>query len=361
MTTEQSVLARRRLGLGITLVGFWVVVSVAGLCWLRWGRSADATLNAVAVVLGVFAVQGIFDAVGGGWLMPLPRPGAVGFLRVWIRGLLVHSAVLAGVGALGILSLRMTGGFCGGVALASVLLALGRGFLFRAVSGGAIREEVLEGGEKVMVHPVGDPSFTGGIIGFGRGATIVIPEGWLHRVPRLELAVELFRRRWQIEQGLPGRAFLLVLAWNLVGAWVGGLVLNPGSLSEGHALLGHACWMTVWTFLSLLLLPSLGRGTVLEADRASAKAGLDPSAWIRLFPKLTGEDGNARAAMQNIFYPIPSAEIRLRSLGEDRAWLVLGPVARANLFYSLAGLTLLGRSVHCNVGRPALWVFPPMT
>lgn len=83
MTTEQSVLARRRLGLGITLVGFWVVVSVAGLCWLRWGRSADATLNAVAVALGVFAVQGIFDAVGGGWLMPLPRPGAVGFLRVF--------------------------------------------------------------------------------------------------------------------------------------------------------------------------------------------------------------------------------------------------------------------------------------
>jgi hypothetical protein len=361
MTTEQSVLARQRLWLGITHVGFWVVVSVAGLCWLRWGRTADSTLNPVAVVLGVIAVQGVFDAVGGWWLMPLPRSGAVGFLRGWIRGLLVHSAVLAGVGVLGILSLRMTGGFCGGVALASVLLALGRGFLFRAISGGAIREAVIEGGEKVRVHSVGDPSFTGGVVGLGRGATIVIPEGWLHRVPRPELAVELFRRRWQIEQGLPGRAFLLLLAWNLVGAWVGGLVVDPGSLSAGHAMLGHACWMTVWTFLSLLLLPSLGRGTVLEADRAAAKAGLDPSAWIRLFPKLTGEDGNSKAALQNIFYPIPSAEIRLRSLGEARARLVLGPVARGNLYYSVAGLTLLGRSVHCNVGRPGLWVFPPMT
>jgi len=44
------------------------------------GRSADATLNAVAVALGVFAVQGIFDAVGGGWLMPPdgPEPGKGG-------------------------------------------------------------------------------------------------------------------------------------------------------------------------------------------------------------------------------------------------------------------------------------------
>ena len=27
--------------------------------------------------------------------------------------------------------------------------------------------------------------------------------------------------------------------------------------------------------------------------------------------------------------------------------------------YSWATLTLLGRAMHCNVGRPALWVFPP--
>ena len=196
MTTEQSVLARQRLCLGITLVGFWVVVSVAGLCWLRWTRSTDSTLNAVAVALGLIAVQGVFDAVGGWRLMPSPRSGALGFLRGWTQGLLVHSAVLAGVSVLGVLSLRLTGGFCGGVALASVLLAAGRGFLCRAVSGGGIRQAVLEGGKKVMVHAVDDPSFTGGIIGFGRGATIVIPEGWLHRVPRPELAVELFRRRW---------------------------------------------------------------------------------------------------------------------------------------------------------------------
>ncbi len=219
----------------------------------------------------------------------------------------------------------------------------------------------MEGGETVSVSSVGDPAFTGGIVGFGRGATILLPESWMDRVPRPEMAVEVFRRRWQIKQGLPGRAFLLVLAWNLIGAWIGSFVIDPSVHSLGYALVGLACWMTLWTFVSLLVLPVLGRGTVFAADRAAADAGLDPSGWIRLFPKLTGEDGNSRASLQNIFYPIPSAELRLRSLGESRRELVLGTVARGNLYYSMAGLTLLGRSVHCNVGRPGLWVFPPMT
>jgi hypothetical protein len=361
MTVEQAVLARRRLLLGITNVGFWVVASVVGLGWLAWGRSAASSLSPVAVALGVIAVQGILDGVGGWWLMPAPRGSGAGFLRGWLRGVLVHSSVLAAAGIVGALSLRWTGGFCTGVAVSSLLLALGRGFLFGAVSGGPIREATMEGGDTVWVSAVGDPAFTGGILGFGRGAKILLPEAWKDRLPRPELAVEVVRRRWLIAQGLPGRAFLLLLAWNLIGAWVGSVVVDPSVFSLGYALMGFACWMTLWTFVSLLVLPALGRGTVFAADRAAADAGLDPSGWIRLFPQLTGEDGSSRASLQNIFYPIPSAELRLRSLGESRRELVLGTVARGNLYYSMAGLTLLGRSVHCNVGRPGLWVFPPMT
>ena len=100
---------------------------------------------------------------------------------------------------------------------------------------------------------------------------------------------------------------------------------------------------------------------MFAADQAAANAGLNPSAWIRRFPKLTGEDGNTRRALQNIMYPIPSADLRLRSLSGKCGGLVQGPLARGNLYCSVAGLTLLGRSVHCNVGRPGLWVFPPMT
>lgn len=359
MTPEQSDLARRRLWLGITNVGFWVLASVAGLCWLAVDRDAWARLPFAAVAVGILGVQAVFDLVGGRVLMPAPRPGGPEFLRVWLRGVIVHSLMLAAVGAVGWASQRWTGGFCAGVAVSSGLLAFGRRFLHGAVTGAPMRHQVLEDGRTVLVSAVEDPGFTGGIVGFGRRALSVLPEGWSRRVPRAELAVELFRRRWQSVHGLPGRAFLLLLAWNLVGAWVGSLAFDLGLLAAGPALLGLACWMTLWTFLSLLVLPVLGRGTVLAADRAAADARLDPSGWIRLFPGITGEDGSGRAAVQNIFYPIPSADFRLRSLGQRRRGWVLGNLARGNLYHSIAGFTLLGRAVHCNVGRPALWVFPP--
>jgi len=361
MTREQVSLARRRLGLGITNVGFWVVAAVLGLLWLDWGRRVPSDLDPVWIGVGCVAVQALFDVVGGWWLMPAPRPSGMDFFRGWLRGVGVHTAMLAVAGSFAWLSLRWTGGFCAGVAVASVFLGLARGVVHRALHGGRVRIRLLESGQVVLAAEVGDPAFTGGVIGFGRGAGILIPERWRDGLPRAELDLEIFRRRWEIERGLPLRAFLLLLMWNVLGVWIGEITTHWSSLPAAFALLALACWMTLWTFLSLLVLPFLGQGTVHAADRAAADSGMDPSEWIRLFPKLTGEDGNSKAPLQNIFYPIPSAELRLRSLKESRRGLVLGPVARGNLYYSLAGLTLLGRSVHCNVGRPGLWVFPPMT
>jgi len=74
---------------------------------------------------------------------------------------------------------------------------------------------------------------------------------------------------------------------------------------------------------------------------------------------LVGEDGSSISAVQAIFYPIPSAPLRLRQLERLRSGFVPGNLARSNLYYFWATLTLLGRAVHCSVGRPALWVLPP--
>ena len=360
MDYPQTQLARRRLLLGITNVGFWVLVAVGGLWELpRCSPDAFTSSRCVFVLAGAVIVQAGFDFVGGFVLMPPPGPSLRGFLLRWLRGASVHTLALAAVGWLSDASFRLTGSFAPAVLVATVGLALARRFLL-ALVGGTVATASAREEEPVLVATAPDPAFTGGIVGWGRRASILLPVAWLGQVPAGEMEAELHSRRWQITRGLPGRAMGLVLGWNMLGAAAGAFVLGYAGRATGQALLMHACWMTLWTFGSLLLLPSLSRQAVFAADRATLDAGHDPHAWIERFPALVGEDGAANGLVQTIFYPVPSARERLRNLSQPAAaGFVPGNLARNNLYYSWAGCTLLGRTVHCNVGRPVLWVFPP--
>jgi len=193
----------------------------------------------------------------------------------------------------------------------------------------------------------------------GSTAMILLPGPWTSDLNAAELQTVIQRRVWEIKNNLPARSFLFALSWNLAGCRVGSLLLElPNRLPESAMLL-QGCWMTVWGFLGLLILPTVSRSSVFGADRATAEQGFDSIAWIQRFPKMTGEDGNPKTLLQRVFYPIPSAQERLDCLERSPVLPIFGNVARTNLFLSLATLTFLGRCVHCNVGRPELWVFPP--
>lgn len=359
MTPAQLQLARRRLWLGITNVGFWVLAAGAGLCWLVTSPSKTPGLPLfLGICAGAIATQAVFDFIGGVTLMPGPRQSWVIFLRGWSRGVLAHTLVLATVGIASVLSLRLTGGFGAGIVLATVPLALGRRALLHAMGGVAITEQMPDG-EAILTVAVKDQAFTGGIVGFGHRAKSLLPANWMDAVAEPELAAESSRRRWQIANALSVRALVLILTWNLLGTFIGTQVFQLAARPPTAALLGHACWMTLWTFVSLLLLPALSRGAVFAADRAAADSGHNVRAWITRFPNLVGEDGSPNAAVQTIFYPVPSVNVRLRQLAHPPGRFVFGNLARNNLFYSWGTFTLLGRAVHCNVGRPVLWVFPP--
>ena len=77
--------------------------------------------------------------------------------------------------------------------------------------------------------------------------------------------------------------------------------------------------------------------------------------------------------VESVFHPIPSLAGRLRALERPhatRAELASDPplsapalstwhLARTALVLSHAGLSLLPRAVHCNAGRPELWIWLP--
>lgn len=359
MNPQQLQLARRRLLLGITNVGCWVSLAAIGLLWLSNANPGSLNLGSLGWILGAaVAVQAGFDLIGGTLLMPEPQRRKMDSLRHSLRGILAHSLVLIGTAVLSAASFRLTGGFCSALFLGTLGLALGRRHLLRAVAGVSTRDFRHHTG-MLLAADTTDPAFTGGLVGLGRNATSVVPANWLDTLPPHELDAELSRREWQRQDRLPLRTWILLVGWNLLGGSVGSLVFNLDGRSTAEALFGHACCMTLWAFIGLLVLPVLSRKAVFAADRAAAHAGCDPRSWILRFPERVGEDGSSRTAVQAIFYPIPSAALRLRQLEQPESGFVLGPLARSNLYYSWATLTLLGRAVHCNVGRPALWVFPP--
>lgn len=112
--------ARARLYLGASCVGMWVVISAVALTFdlparvfstsARWGAGE---LELLSVVFVYAALSGAFDLFGGYLLPreygrftpPLPR-----FLAHWLRGAVVHGAVLVGV-ALALLAADRAGGF----------------------------------------------------------------------------------------------------------------------------------------------------------------------------------------------------------------------------------------------------------
>ena len=111
----------------------------------------------------------------------------------------------------------------------------------------------------------------------------------------------------------------------------------------------------------MLLLPTLSRPAVLAADRwAVARAERDLTMRALTWLDARQEDEPDRSRLiETIFHPVPSLSRRLRGLdgspNPSGAW----QAARLSLFAGWAGLGLLGRAVHCNIGRPDLWVFLP--
>lgn len=360
MTDAQNKTARNRLVLGISNVGVWVCFSALVLVLHPMPEAPPVSRNMLLkLAFGMAGIQCLLDWIGGAVLMPDPGRAGAGFFIAWLRGLFVHSLLMGAVGSLGYWSFRVTGGFLMSVAFASAGLFLFRSWIFRAVSGARI-DPAEDAGLSFGSVDASDPSFTGGDCVSELKPGPLLPAAWRKQMASAVFQTAVFRRRWQMENYAAFRAFLLVLLWNLAGCWLGDTLLTIHVRAWDTALLLHSSWMTIWGFLSLLTLPSLSRSTVFGADRAAKDAGLDIRSWIQGFPLMTGEDGNPNAFWQRIFYPIPSARERLLALDLPAPHRIFGSVARTNLFLSLATLTILGRCVHCNVGRPELWVFPPV-
>ena len=343
--------ARSRLWLGITGVGTWTLIAATGI-WQQWdapiateSRVADLLMLAVLYVL----IQAPFDWLGGYYL-----PKKFGRVQTpfagWAKGAAVQG--LCWVAASSIL--LWAGGAYGsvGAAIAMVLvmltLVMGQGPLARVV--GSVRTVSREADTDLVA--VGDPAFVGGWVGLGPARRLLMPMTW----PREWRAVQRVRRSGVIVSGARAAGLALAVAFNLAGLLII-LAWTPGagfSTTDGYLRLVFG--FTLWSFAGLLILPSLSRPAVFTADRFAAAQGIAWETTARELDRLQDDEPARPKWIERIFHPVPALAARFRG-GESGpgAW----QAARLALYLSWSVPGLLSRSVHCNVGRPDVWVLFP--
>ena len=107
-------------------------------------------------------------------------------------------------------------------------------------------------------------------------------------------------------------------------------------------------------------MPRFSRRAVIALDREAA----DQVGELRLVSAVASldedqEDEPTRsAAIEGVFHPVPSPANRVRALRDGDAGAAL-PVARTALYLGWTQFSWLSRAVHCNAGRPELWVMFP--
>lgn len=359
--------ARARLYLGSSCVGLWVVISSVLLLFDLPGRvfSTSPTpswtdVTQLAAVIFVYAaVQGAFDLFGGFFL---PKeygryaPRLPAFLGRWFRGAALHGALLLAVGLLLLHAARL-GGFWAALVVFVLLnagLVAAQVALARLVGG----LRVTRRGDLLLLRSP-HPHLTGGVAGLGR-EVVVLPEAWVERFGEAAFGLLGARRRALVRRGSRRYGLVAALLWNLLG-FVAAYAAAGGTASVA-GLLSFSFWSTLWAFLGVLTLPTLSRRAVFQGDALALAEGGDAErlgALIRQLDRDQDDETGRNPAVETIFHPIPSSTRRLERLGSPPPRWATWHVARTALYLSWANLSWLSRAVHCNVGRPEVWVFLP--
>lgn len=371
---------RARLWLGISGVGTMVVLAAASLLVDlphrlsgAFGESfAGQALMLLVFLLAYAIVQAPFD-VFGGYVLPArfgrAHPSLGRFVRGLIRGACVHTLLLLTCGLALLLAGRWLGP--GGViatgVLVSIVLLMLRGTLARWIAPLRGRGAVVDPASgppsvpTIRVIECEDEGFTGGFTGVVRAREVLLPARWVEELTEQSLAVVKARRDLAVRTGVWLRGRVLALAFTWVGIVLAAFLSGSERMGTGEGVVTFSLWFTLWSFLGLLILPTPSRAGVIEVDGALRTSGVDAGALgdtVRRLDSLQDGEPERPAGVEAIFHPVPAVRNRIEgpTAKGRRGYL---DAARTSVFLSASGLGLLGRAVHCNCGRPALWVFLP--
>ena len=194
---------------------------------------------------------------------------------------------------------------------------------------------------------------------------MVVTSRWLESEDADAVRILVERRRLGLSSGARLQGLVSALGFNSVGVALALLIVPGAGLSSAGGLLMFSAAVTLWSFLGLLTLPTLSRRAVYVLDRQVADVVGNPTAVAHLISRLDRDqedEQDRHRVTETIFHPVPAPAQRALALsegGREPARFIPWRVTRMSLFTSWASLSLLSRAVHCNIGRPDLWVMFP--
>lgn len=362
--------ARARLWLGISGVGTFVVLASAGIA-LDLPGALDGYGDVSALVLALLAYALIslpFDLLGG-FLLPKrfgrKVPSTSRFAIGWSRGVLLQAVVMLGAGLL-----VLAAGRVGGVGAAAAVYAAGMValILFQAplarLVGGL---KLVERRDGVTLLSGEDEGFTGGVVGPPGAARVIVPAHWQAEFGGETTRIAIARRQSVAESASRTRGLVWAVLWNIAGFLLAATLVPGAGVATASGLISLSLGAVLWSFVGLLLLPSLSRASVLEADRRALERAELPQGElveaIGALDRLQDDEPERSRWIERVFHPLPSVRNRVDALEQGRLPAAAAysgwHTARNALYLSWACLGFLSRAVHCNAGRPALWVMLP--
>lgn len=369
--TSAVTYARARLRLGVMGVGSIVLLTAIAFVYQLpstffpfSGGPWYADWAALGVLYLAYAAISLpFDVWGGYWLpcrhhrICLLFPV---FFMKWVRGVAVQGLVMT-LSALALLQAGRRWGVWGALAvLAGIQLVLLALQLPLAQWAGGLRRAAAPEPGVVALNGL-DPGFTGGAVGLPGMEQHVVSRAWWGEVSPESLRAELKRREGSVATGSRLRGVLLALGWNFAGFWLCASLPWAG-VSSVYTLVETILGCTLWSFLGLLILPSFSRPGVMEADRYAVAHGISRQqveSGMRELDHLQDDEPRRSRWVERIFHPIPAVDNRLAALAAGATPYGAWHAARLALYLSWAQFGLLSRAVHCNSGRPELWVMLP--
>ncbi len=362
---------KARLWTGIGCVGTLVVLAVTLLAvdapheMLPTANSGPlAEYLAILAFVTVAAASLLpFDFIGG-ILIPAAYesrpPKLASWLRQWSRSVVVQ-LVFFSITLFFYLQLGREIG-------APWLIALFSALQFALVAGQELIWQTMtarrpENATNAMTQFVShsDSRFAGGITGLPGFESILIPNDWRTRLQPSWLNMVVRRRQAAVQSGGRLRGLVAAILWNIT-SFTAAVVASGATMNSVADIVTVFLWFLLFSFVGLLVLPTLNRQGVFALDRhLVAKVSIaELQEAIREVDQLTERDPMRSVSAESVFQPIPCPERRSQALSEAgpsevAAW----NVARTALFLSWAFGGPLARAVHCNVGRPELWAMMP--